>query len=235
MSRISRSSNVSPKTSRAIRSLANANALRICSPHICTVGLASPSMARIRCGAFASTSFRASSGYDPSVASAVEASLTTSTSALSTIARSCCRPPSVLHIASQLARFFLAISAIALASSGCWQLLWRNTRLKNMEYALSSLAPPNAAAKVDGMSSLVTSTSRMSLSADMRTLNSVSVRSSCAWCISGRCSTGLSKRRRISRLRSAFMSSAGLVSLFPSSETSLSSAHSRRSPRSSRS
>ena len=74
--------------------------------------------------------------------SAVEASLTTTASALSTIARSCCKPPSVLHIASQFARFFCAITAIALASSGCWQLLCRNTRLKNIEYAFSSLAPP---------------------------------------------------------------------------------------------
>ena len=90
------------------------------------------------------------------------------------------------------------------------------------------------AASVDGMSSLVTSTDRMSLSAAMRTLNNVSVRSSCAWCISGRCSTGLSKSRSVSNLRKASVSIAGLVSLFPSSEISRRSAHSRKSARNSR-
>ena len=60
--RISRSSKVSPNTSRAIRSLANASELRICNPQICTAELSSPSIARIRCGALASMSLRASSG-----------------------------------------------------------------------------------------------------------------------------------------------------------------------------
>ena len=176
--------------------------------------------------------------------------------------KSCCTPPSVAAIASQLARSASATTATARAIRGCWHADPRNTSEKKSAYALPVAFPgprvpaPTSPASVDddASSAVVTFTSRKSetepaarlaeygevssSAADdphlMRTLNSVSSRSSSAWCNSGRNSMGLFSSRSARTDARALKSITGLVSRLPSSDTARSLRHSFRSARRSR-
>ena len=175
--------------------------------------------------------------------------------------KSCCTPASVAAIASQLARSASATTAMARAIRGCWHADPRNTSEKKSAYALPVAFPgprvpaPTSPASVDdaASSAVVTFTSRKSetepaarlaeyslssSAADdphlMRTLNSVSSRSSSAWCISGRNSMGLFSSRSARTDARALKSITGLVSRLPSSDTARSLRHSFRSARRSR-